>query len=279
MIECPHCGKSVSDKAVFCPHCNERLIEEETIICPECGGTVPKSATVCPHCGAPLAKTEDPQKVELTKITAPSIDPKTKKTALIAAACIAVLLGVLFLGRSILKNQQAAKWQETYDSACSSMYSGAVIAEGEASLIHDIWYNTIFHEYDTKTNKYTFKSKYRDDSYETERRGWATKDHYNDDFNDSLSYYFITSEHTSTSTVLRSNKTDVDSYMSELANNVPEGKENAYNAISDLYDQYLGLTNLALNPTGNLTSYTSSFNQYDDGFVKAYTKAKAFIGQ
>ena len=54
MIQCPECGKEVSDKAKACVHCGYPLEDQTTMKCPECGKSIPKTAASCPHCGYPM---------------------------------------------------------------------------------------------------------------------------------------------------------------------------------------------------------------------------------
>ena len=49
------------------------------------------------------------------------------------------------------------------------MIMGAIKAEDSGNLIHDVWYNTIYKESDSKTDKYT-----------------KTNHSFNEDFNTSL---------------------------------------------------------------------------------------------
>lgn len=65
LINCPSCGKQISDKAEKCPHCgnvfsvtSDSPEEEKEQICPECGFIVPKDARACPACGCPVTGTE-----------------------------------------------------------------------------------------------------------------------------------------------------------------------------------------------------------------------------
>ena len=277
MMQCPHCGQQVSDKAEFCPHCNERLIEEKKIKCSECGAEVSATLKVCPNCGAPLTINDDIQKVEVAKITTPSVDKKTKKTILLLLVSALVIAGIVFAVITNNKKNYANKWQSTYESLVVSMLSGAAEAEKTASLIHDVWYNTIYKEADPKTNPYTFRDYYRKSEYTS--KTYASDSYFNSDFNDSLGVLFKSDTYKASASLIDSNQKNVATKMSSLSDKIPEGKENAYNAISALYDQYLGLTNLAINPTGNLNSYTSSFNKYDSDFMAAYNKANTFVGK
>lgn len=61
LINCPSCGKQISDKAEKCPHCGKMLalsevgMDEKSRPCQECGSMIPAGATVCPNCGCPVS--------------------------------------------------------------------------------------------------------------------------------------------------------------------------------------------------------------------------------
>ena len=52
MINCPECGKEISDKAQTCIGCGCPIIPK--IICTECGAENNGNAAVCFNCGAPI---------------------------------------------------------------------------------------------------------------------------------------------------------------------------------------------------------------------------------
>lgn len=61
LIECPDCGKRISDKADKCPNCGKGLssssdnIDRRTIRKGvECGGDIPDDVASCPDCGCPV---------------------------------------------------------------------------------------------------------------------------------------------------------------------------------------------------------------------------------
>ena len=60
LMECPGCGKEISDKTGACIHCGaviERLPESKR--CPECGAIAEEGAALCGKCGYPFEKTTD----------------------------------------------------------------------------------------------------------------------------------------------------------------------------------------------------------------------------
>ena len=68
---------------------------------------------------------------------------------------------------------------------------------------------------------------------------------------------------------IKENQNSVRQDMKDLKN-PPEGYEDAYDDLKTLYDWYKKMTELAMNPSGNLNSYTSSYNEADQGFANAY---------
>ena len=63
MIDCPECGKQVSDKAPACPACGVPVAspQQEKIFCSKCGKDIDKDAIVCPACGVPTTNFQQQQ--------------------------------------------------------------------------------------------------------------------------------------------------------------------------------------------------------------------------
>lgn len=57
----------------------------------------------------------------------------------------------------------------------------------------------------------------------------------------------------------------------------PNEYKEAYDKLQTLYDAYLELTNLAINPTGSLQSYTEKYNNADTAAVNAYQAMQRYI--
>ncbi len=271
LVECKFCGKQVSDKAKTCPNCGKVLIPDsipEPLRCPECGCEIPADSDSCPNCGCPIEKREEtvsPQKVEVTRVSVPVDKKKISKIIIIVIAAIAAIAAI-FYGVSAInekKAQEAAaqalsNYSDNFDLCVSTMYLGAIQAEEAGGLIHDVWYNTIYEECDTSTDKFT-----------------RPKGYFNDDFNDSLSNLFNDSSFQSDILDIKANQDLVASLMKDLKN-PPDEYKDAYDALKDLYEVYTDLTQCAVDPSGNLTSYTSSFNTADSDFVKYYKAVKLY---
>lgn len=268
LIECKACGKQVSDRAKVCPNCGEVLIPEAPVElqkCEDCGNDLPVGATVCPNCGCPVSEVEaesTPQKVEVTKVSMSVDKEKAKKLAGIVigvVVIVALIVVSIFVSKSNQAKKAAAEYADNFDLCVSSMFIGASSAESACGLIHDVWYNCIYEEWDDTTNKYT-------------RDKWG--DYYSD-FNDALSNLFSDISFISKISGIKSNQDLVAGLMKELKN-PPEEYNDAYDALKELYEVYCDLTECAVNPSGNLSGYTSTFNAADSDFVKYYKAVKLY---
>ncbi len=274
LISCSNCGKEVSDKAKICPSCGyqlvEKIITEETpIICEDCGTEMPPYADACPKCGCPVSEKNEisdesaPQKVEIASVNLQTVKKSAKKYIIIAII-VAILIGAGIIVGSIIKNHQSAKisadYSENLKSATTTMLLGATEAESTGNLIKSVWYNTIYEEWDSKTDKYTRSNGYG----------------FNDDFNDSLTALFSDSGFKSKISSIKSNQEAVSDLMKALQN-PPEEYEEAYDAIKEFYDAYLDLTGLAINPSGSLQTYSNNFNNADTETVNCYKAMEIYV--
>ena len=51
LINCPECGKEISDQAVSCPNCGTPISKGEKKFCQHCGEQIDKDCVICPKCG------------------------------------------------------------------------------------------------------------------------------------------------------------------------------------------------------------------------------------
>lgn len=278
LIKCTNCEKEISDKAKVCPQCGQPVVLDipvqevaSSILCEECGTEILEGLDVCPNCGCPVptkeaAPEEVPQKVEVTAVNLPKMTQNTKKYVIVAVVAVLVLIVALFAGKNI-KEQKLAKeaaqrsedYASTLETASFTMLLGAIEAEEAGNLIKSVWYNAIYEERDTKTDKYTRPN------------GWWV-----DDFNEALENLFADSVFKSTISSIESNQELVAGLMKDLKN-PPEEYEEAYEAVKELYDAYKKLTNLATNPSGNLRTFSDNFNAADTETVNCYEALQMYI--
>ena len=269
MIICPHCGEQVSDKAKKCVHCGEILIAEEKKHCAECGAELEEGMRECPNCGCPVDEmqlsdtNEKPQKVEVTGVKL------TKKVKIIIGVVVVLLIvgGATVFGVTQYQKKKAAEeyaqrieeYSDNLELATLTMLTGASDAETCGNLIKQVWYNSIYEKRDDTTDKYT-----------------RPKGYFVSDFNDALGNLFLDTSFQSKISSIEENQKTVSSLMKELKN-PPEEYKDAYEAISELYDAYISLTNLATDPSGSLQTFSTNFNEADSETLNCYNAMKLYL--
>lgn len=268
IIECPECGKKISDKARKCVHCGHTLLQESPKICPECGTQLNEEDIFCPSCGFPIAeninKTEvsAPQQVEVTGV---KVNTQSKKIMAIAAGVVIAII-VAVWGIQYVQKQQAIKeaeqaeqdYKQNIISTSAMILSGAAEAENCGNLIKKVWYNAIYEDFDTETDPYTRSS------------GRFV------DFNTALQNLFSDPDFSARINTIEENQVGVQEMMKELKN-PPEGYQEAHTAITELYNAYLKLTNLVVSPQGNLQTFSENFNAADSETSNKYDNMKLHL--
>lgn len=268
MIKCTNCNENISDKSTECVHCGKKLVEEPKRFCEECGTEIQKNESKCSNCGCPVESNETPQKVEVTKVQIGT--GISNKKIVIALVIIAVIVVVSIVGMNIHKQNEAKKEEqriqelnEEYKSNLRKinikMLGGAADAESCGNKIKSVWYNTIWEKSDSETDKYTKKNGV-----------------FNDDFNDSLETLFSDPDFVKITDGVEQNQKEVKSMIKNMKN-PPEEWKDAYDDLKEYYDDYITLTNLCTNPSGNLTTYSNNFSQADTDTVNGYEKINSYL--
>ena len=259
LIKCPKCGREISDKATNCIFCGNALKKEEnfdkvTKKCPECGEILSEIDEFCPKCGCPISNKENPQQVEITSV---KIAKKTKNImfGIISLVLLCIIGGI---GYKVYSDKEAVQAeQEKYDQYIVNlenvrlvMLSGASDAESLCNLALRVWHNAIYEERDEETDKYT---------------------RFVDDFNEALMNLHSDSSTINTVSNIEENQESVKNIMKDLQN-PPEELEKCYETLSNLYESYQTLTDLAISPSGNYNSFSESKNNAVSNFMSAYEK-------
>lgn len=254
-------------KEVCALRCNIDTRREETLY--RCGAELEEGMTECPNCGCPVDDTlgqetdEKPQKVEVTGVKV------TKKIKVIIGIVVALLVvgGATAFGVTQYQKKKAAEeyaqrveeYSDNLKLATVTMLTGASDAESSANLIKQVWYNAIYEKRDDKTDKYT-----------------RPKGYFVSDFNDALGNLYIDSSFSSKISSIEDNQDTVNALMKKLKN-PPDEYKDAYDAVSDLYDAYISLTNCATDPSGSLQTYSSTFNDADTNTLNAYKAMELYL--
>ena len=120
LINCPECGKQISDKAKKCIHCEKVFEEKKTKIkiCNECGKEFNIDNTECSFCGCPLEK-EKLGNSELVNMNTKKSKKDIKK--IVAPMVMIIIIVVIVLG---IYNVKVIKPQNTYNKAVALLDEG-----------------------------------------------------------------------------------------------------------------------------------------------------------
>lgn len=187
---------------------------------------------------------------------------KSKKS-LIVGVCVLVLLVV---GIFVAVQQQKAVERDAYIASLKELREQAIrggsLAEGLCNATKKVWYNTIYEEKDSGTDKYT--------------RTFNGAGEFHDDFNTSLSNLYADDDVKTIISGLQASRETVSSIMKGLQN-PPAEFSACYEAANSLYDAYCGLVDLAISPSGSLQTYSANFGEYDDDLLKYYNKLEILM--
>ena len=156
------------------------------------------------------------------------------------------------------ERQDAEKYQNNYNQLITLMINDAALAEECGNLITNVWHNAIFAIADEETNKYTMKNG-----------------EFVSDFNDALSELFSDEEFSTKMYDLSNNQSDVTSKMKRMTD-PPDGYEEAYKALEDMYQSYIKLTDTVINCNGSLNSFNDDFINADYDVNDKYHVAELY---
>ena len=253
MIRCEKCNELISDKSTNCVHCGYP-VKSNHRICKECGNIIGEDEKTCHFCGCPVKK--DWFGLKRNKL-------------------IILLVLVLFVGAAVgigkytenkrIEAQKLAavkkrkEYKNNLNLISSTMISSAVDAEKCGNKIKAVWYNCIFEKSDPETDEFTKHNGV-----------------FRSDFNDALSALFADSSYSELSDGVEQTQSEVTTMMNKMKNPPKEYAE-AYDTLKTLYDDYLSLTNMVVNPSGSYETFSKSFTEADTLTAKDYKKIAAYI--
>ncbi len=154
---------------------------------------------------------------------------------------------------------KAAVYQAEYNHLVSCMLDDAVLAENMGNLIVSVWHNAIWSMSDEETDQYT-----------------KVNGQFVSDFNHALRNLFNDEEYSKNSSLLSANQNQVRDKMKEMLH-PPEGYENAFKALEELYNAYISFTNTVLRCDGSLESFSNDFGNADKAFNDYYHGAELYV--
>lgn len=266
IIQCPECGKDISDKARKCVYCGKVFIEDNIdnrVICSECGAVLSETDEICNNCGCPVEKeiNEDGKKTQQVEVSSIKKANKTKKI-IIGLAIVVIFCAVGGVGYKIYSDyMEEQNYIESYNEYIYNLIQAQILmladgsdAESLCNLTLKVWGNAISKDSDYETDKYTKPNGY-----------------FVSDFNEALINLYADSSTKTKISNIQSNQATVKELIKKLQS-PPEGLENCYESVSDLYEAYKKLTDLAINPTGSYAGFGEEKRDVVSDFMAAYEK-------
>lgn len=210
--------------------------------------------------------------------TTPPKNPKNKKGLIIVGIILVIIVLVsgitMYLKhkekvereeaqRQRIAKQEAEKAEiETYNSFIndlnllfSTSYSGASEAESLCVLVLNVWSDAIFETPSAETEKYV--------------SGAA-------DFNEAIHRVYDDPEIQEKITSIKNSKDKVNTYIQNLQS-CPAELSKAYDVALELNTTFNALTDLALSPEGNYTSFGTAKKDKTDAYIASYKTMEAVI--
>ncbi|SHJ67703.1 zinc ribbon domain-containing protein [Pseudobutyrivibrio xylanivorans] len=213
-------------------------------ICPKCNVEVNETDQFCPNCGYNFSGYEN---------------NSSKQVKIIIIAIILAVV-ILAVGKYVYDYFARVNYKVRMEDCAYTMIEGAANAETACNIIVSVWSNSIWKTQDIETDKYT-----------TDEGGF-----FYEDFNDALDSLFEDEDFLNDLREINDNLEEVNDEMRELQN-PPKGCSQMHDAFMDFYDAYYELVNCALDPTGNLESYSNDFSDADEDSAKYFDKLKVYF--
>ena len=209
--------------------------------CPKCEETISEKATVCPRCNSAVKQ------------------KKKKHKGTIISIIVFALIVISALGIGISQKAKELTFYSNMETVSFTMLDGATKAEDAGNLIKSVWYNAIFEERNSETDKYTMKNG-----------------KFVDDFNDALSELFADENFSNSISEIVTNQSEAANLVKQLKE-PPKKYEEAYSVLKIYYDNYMEMTKIVINPTGSLNAFSEDLNTYDNNTVDSYEKMKLYL--
>lgn len=234
------------------------------IHCPECNKEISDKVKACPFCGFPFSQDSDNkgdiQQVEISSVNISPKDPKKRRLILLSLITSVLIIAAIFITYFLLELKKYNTYVDNLNLLKVAMINGGSDSETLLNLTAKVWFNSIYNEDDPETDIYTKNNS----------------GYFYDDFNIALSYFFNGTYSKSLIDNIKANQIIVDNIMKNMQK-PPRGLENCYSTVTDLYSVYKSLTDLAINPSGSLQSFSDNKTEKIDRFLELYNRLETQI--
>lgn len=175
--------------------------------------------------------------------------PKRKLIIIGIIVFICIIAGLILF----LQSRKSA-YIEKLETTRIEMLDGGGKAESLCNLTNKVWYNAIYEKYDDETDEYT--------------KDWTG---FIVSFDKAIGNLYSDEDTINEVLKIQENQEEVKNLIKDLQN-PPNGLDDCYDTILNMYDYYKNLTDLAISPTGSLEDYSNSKSEAIDGFMTEYEK-------
>ncbi len=155
--------------------------------------------------------------------------------------------------------ENANSYQTKYNSLVSNMFDDAIQAEKLGNLIKNVWHNAIWETEDSETDKFT-----------------KVNGEFVSDFNIALNNLFDDEAFRTTMLALSTRQQQARMEMKGMMD-PPEGFENAFKALENMYYAYLSLTDIVLYCDGSYDSFSKELKEADENLINLYHTAELYV--
>ena len=243
LINCPNCGREISDKAKVCVECGRTIAVEntgiKTVNCPECGEANDGQAGHCTNCGFPFAVVE-------TKKTKNIL--KKKWFWLLSIIFVLIISILLFEAHSV----RTSNYDSDFCTAVLKIVESAADVEKIGNQVRSVWHDAIWEEDNEDTAKYTSTAN---------------------DFDEALDNLFADEEFVGKITEISEKQKEIDTYLARLKN-PPHKYEDIYDKFKELYYSYYDYADFVISCNGSYNSYAEDVQKKSSTLMELYREIK-----
>lgn len=235
IIQCPQCGKEISNRATQCIHCGYNLQEPQECLkyCQECGSPIKNTENTCPYCGCPVEDFVQPAR-------------NKKNHMLHFVVTIVVIACVAIVGYGIYQYNNRITYYKVVDEINTARNESVDEVNECSALLMDVWNNAIWEVSDPKTDPFTCPNGV-----------------FVEDFNDALQSLYSDAAFCEKLDVIEEQQLALRKLEKQLPT-APKGLEGHSELTHDMVENHVDLSMLVLQPSGNYYTVLDQFNELFD---------------
>ncbi len=192
---------------------------------------------------------------------------KINKKMILIISILLVLISIVIITAIIIINQNKKKEQRYTDliiSVATDLHEYETIAEYHSSYISSIWYNAIFKQRNTYTDKYAFP----EDEYGYGVNMWVS-------FQEAINNYLLDNKELLQN--LKDKEKEIETKLNELQNMPTNEYQKHLDILTEMYSKFNNMVSLVNSPTGTYKEYGEKCNKYKEEFESEYKKLLVLI--